>query len=190
MIQFQGSPALHTERLRLRKVQLSDTEAMFQNWLSDDRVMRHLIKGPHETMAQTKARVTEVLASYEEKTFCYWGIEEKHSGTLIGVIDLFAFDATTDHCEVGYCIGYDWWNNGYGSEALTAVLAFGFQEMHIHKISAAHNIDNPASGRIMQKVGMIQEGTVRAMIRNAAGEYKDCAIYGLLREAYDMKKNL
>ena len=186
MIRFQRSPTLHTERLRLRKIQLSDTEAMFQNWLSDDRVMRHLIKGPHETLAQTKTRVTEIIASYEEITFCYWGMEEKRSGTLIGVIDLFAFDAATDHCEVGYCIGFDWWNNGYGSEALAAVLAFGFQEMQIHKISAAHNIDNPASGRIMQKVGMIQEGTVRAMIRNAAGEYKDCAIYGLLRETYDL----
>lgn len=70
MIQFQGSAALQTERLRLRKIQLADTEAMFQNWLSDDRVMRHLIKGPHETMAQTKARVMEILTSYDEDTFC------------------------------------------------------------------------------------------------------------------------
>lgn len=114
--------------------------------------MRHLIKGPHETMAQTKARVMEILASYEEDTFCYWGMEEKRSGTLV------------------------------------AVLAFGSQEMLLYKVSVAHNIDKAPRG-IMQKVGMIQEGTVRAMIRNANGKYKDCAIDGLLRETYDLKKN-
>ncbi|MGI1805631.1 GNAT family N-acetyltransferase [Exiguobacterium sp. TDN 0502] len=185
MIQYQGSPELHTERLRLRKIRIADTEVMFQNWLSDERVMRHLIKGPHKTLDETNVRVEEITSSYESKDFCYWGMEEKRSGTLIGVIDLFNFDETTEHCEVGYCIGHDWWNKGYGSEALAAIVEYGFDKMQIHKISAAHNIDNPASGRIMQKVGMIQEGTVRAMIRNAAGEYKDCAIYGLLRETYE-----
>jgi [ribosomal protein S5]-alanine N-acetyltransferase len=56
--------------------------------------------------------------------------------------------------------------------------------MNVHKISAAHNVDNPASGKIMSKVGMEQEGVIRYMIRNAKGQYKDCAICGIMQEDY------
>jgi [ribosomal protein S5]-alanine N-acetyltransferase len=57
--------------------------------------------------------------------------------------------------------------------------------MNIHKISAAHNLDNVASGKIMSKVGMLQEGTIRHMIRNSKNQYKDCVVYGILQEDYD-----
>jgi [ribosomal protein S5]-alanine N-acetyltransferase len=60
--------------------------------------------------------------------------------------------------------------------------------MNVHKISAAHNVDNPASGKIMLKNGMEQEGTIKHMIRNAKNQYKDCALYGLLQEEYRKKK--
>jgi [ribosomal protein S5]-alanine N-acetyltransferase len=80
--------------------------------------------------------------------------------------------------------GYEWWNKGYGTEALRAIVEFGFRHMNIHKITAAHNTDNPASGKVMAKVGMEQEGTIRHMIRNAKGQYKDCAIYGIVHEDY------
>jgi ribosomal-protein-alanine N-acetyltransferase len=56
--------------------------------------------------------------------------------------------------------------------------------MNIHKIFAKHNTDNSASGKVMSKVGMKQEGAVRHMIRNYKNQYKDCAIYGLLQEDY------
>jgi len=108
----------------------------------------------------------------------------KETGELIGEIDLYDFDSSIDNCEVSYSLGFKWWNHGYGTEALQAVVEFGFRQMNIHKISAAHNTDNPASGRIIAKVGMKQEGVIRHMIRNANNQYKDCAVYGILREDY------
>ena len=56
--------------------------------------------------------------------------------------------------------------------------------MNIHKISAAHNTDNPASGKIMSKVGMVQEGIIKHMIRNSKNQYKDCAVWGILQDDY------
>ena len=56
--------------------------------------------------------------------------------------------------------------------------------MNIHKIAAAHNTDNPASGKVLVKAGMVQEGIIRHMIRNAKSQYKDCTIYGILQEDY------
>nr|WP_244886848.1 GNAT family protein [Rossellomorea vietnamensis] len=106
----------------------------------------------------------------------------------MGEIDLYDFDSSTGNCEVSYSIGYDWWNKGYGTEALKAVVEFAFIHMNVHKLSAAHNTDNPASGRIMGKAGMKQEGVIRHMIRNAKDQYKDCAVYGLLREEYLLQR--
>lgn len=187
MIQYLGTPVLETERMILRKLELSDAQCVFDHWLSDDRVMDNLIKGAHKSVSETIERVKEIVKNYESQEFCYWGMELKTSDELIGAIDLFHFDGLTDNCEVGYSIGYKWWNKGYGTEALKAVIDFGFRRMNVHKISAAHNLDNPASGKIMLKNGMEQEGTIKHMIRNAKHQYKDCALYGLLQEEYRKK---
>lgn len=184
MINYSGTPTLVTDRLILRRIELTDAQSVFDHWLSDDRVMDNLIKGAHKSVSETIERVTEIVSKYGTQEFCYWGIELKTSGELIGAIDLFNFDNMTENCEVGYSIGFNWWNKGYGTEALRTVIDFGFRHMKIHKISAAHNTDNPASGKIMQKVGMEQEGTIKHMIRNAKNHYKDCAVYGLLQEDY------
>ncbi|MCA1054337.1 GNAT family N-acetyltransferase [Rossellomorea aquimaris] len=183
MIHYKGSPMLETKRLFLRKMEMNDADRMFDYIFSDTRVMDHLIKGPHQSISETKARLTEITQQYESDTFCYWGMVLKESGELIGTIDLFNFDDDTENCEVGYDIGYQWWNQGYGTEALQAIVEFAFRMMNIHKISATHGMDNPASGKLMEKVGMKREGIIRHMIRKD-GQYKDCGIYGILQEEY------
>lgn len=184
MINFSGTPKIETDRLILRRLELTDAQSVFDHWLSDERVTDNLIKGAHKTISETIERVAGILSEYSSKEFCYWGIELKASGELIGAIDFYNFDSATENCEVGFSLGYKWWNQGYGTEALRAVVEFGFCYMNIHKISAAHNIDNVASGKIMSKVGMEQEGMIRHMIRNAKNQYKDCAVYGILQEDY------
>ncbi|MBH0160473.1 GNAT family N-acetyltransferase [Fictibacillus sp. 26RED30] len=184
MINYSGTPLIDTDRLLLRPLKQSDTQSVFDHWLSDERVADNRVNAAQTSIAQTEERVKKIVIQYENKEFCYWGIELKKSGELIGEIDLYGFDSSTDNCEVSYSLGFKWWNHGYGTEALKAVVEYGFRHMDIHKISAAHNTDNPASGRIMIKVGMKQEGVIRHMIRNAKNQYKDCAVYGILREDY------
>ncbi|WP_090831988.1 MULTISPECIES: GNAT family N-acetyltransferase [unclassified Bacillus (in: firmicutes)] len=184
MIKYMGTPTIETERLILRKLDLTDAKSVYDHWLSDERVMDNLIKGAHKSISETNMRVAEIVSNYEKQDFCYWGIQLKESGVLIGCIDFYNFDMLTENCNVGYSLGFHWWNKGYGTEALKAIVEFGFKQMNIHKISAAHNTDNPASGVIMAKVGMKQEGTIKHMIRNAKKLYKDCAVYGLLHEDY------
>ncbi|MGR3763084.1 GNAT family N-acetyltransferase [Rossellomorea sp. NS-SX7] len=184
MIRFSGTPEIETERLLLRKLRLPDAQSSFDHWLSDERVSDHKISPAHKTLTQTVERIEGIVNQYGDKEFVYWGIELKSSGELIGEIDLYDFERSTGNCKVGYALGYDWWNRGYGTEALKAVVEFGLRHMNIHKISAAHNTDNPASGKIMLKAGMVQEGVIRHMIRNAKDQYKDCAVYGLLQEDY------
>ncbi|MBU9722744.1 MULTISPECIES: GNAT family N-acetyltransferase [Bacillaceae] len=184
MVNFLGTPKIETERLILRKMYIRDTQAAFDHWLSDERVADHRVNAPHKSISETSERVEKVISGYEKTDFCYWGIELKHNGVLIGEIDFYNFDSSTDNCEVSYSIGHKWWNQGYGTEALKAVVEFGFKHMNLHKISGSHNMDNPASGRIMRKVGMEQEGMIRHMIRNYKNQYKDCAVCGILQEDY------
>lgn len=184
MINYMGTPKIETERLLLRKLVMKDAQSVFNNWLSDERVSDNRVSPAHKQVSETTESLAKIVAKYESKNLCYWGIELKADGELIGEIDLYDFDSMTGNCEVSYSIGYKWWNQGYGSEALKAVVEFGFDYMNVHKISAAHNTDNPASGRIMVKAGMEMEGIVRHMIRNAKNQYKDCAIYGILQEEY------
>jgi [ribosomal protein S5]-alanine N-acetyltransferase len=184
MIDFTGTPKIETERLILRKFEMTDVQSAFDHWLSDERIADNRINPAHKSVSETIERVSKIVGQYESKEFCYWAIELKETGELIGEIDLYDFDSATENCEVSYSLGHRWWNQGYGTEALKAVVEFGFKTMNIHKISAAHNTDNPASGKIMRKVGMVQEGVIRHMIRNSKNEYKDCAVYGILQEDY------
>ncbi|MCA1060193.1 GNAT family N-acetyltransferase [Rossellomorea aquimaris] len=190
MLDFCGTPTLETDRLILRRMRQDDTQIVFDRWLSDERISDHRISPAHKNVLETKIRVEKIVSGYDSKKFCYWGIELKDSHDLIGEIDLYDFDHATGNCEVSYSIGYDWWNKGYGTETLKAVVEFAFIHMNLHKLSASHNTDNPASGRIMEKVGMKQEGIIRHMIRNAKGQYKDCAVYGMLREEYVGRKGV
>ena len=184
MIAYVGTPILETERLILRSLKMTDAQKMFNNWLSDKRIADNRVSAAHKSVSETIRKLEGIVKNYSKKDFCWWGIEQKDDGELIGEIDLYNFDHTTGNCEVSYSIGYEWWNKGYATEALSVVVEFGFRKMNVHKIAAAHNTDNPASGKVMKKVGMTQEGVIRHMIRNANNQYKDCAVYGILQEEY------
>ncbi|WLD93303.1 GNAT family N-acetyltransferase [Alkalihalobacillus sp. AL-G] len=184
MINYKGTPKIETDRLVLRKMELQDAQKVFDHWLSDERVSDNRVNAAHKNVSETIERVAKIVCDYANKEFCWWAIERKADGKLIGEIDLYDFDNTTGNCEVSYSIGYEWWNQGYGTEALRAIMEFGFRHMNIHKIAAVHNTDNRASGKVMSKAGMVQEGIIRHMIRNAKNQYKDCAVYGILQEDY------
>jgi [ribosomal protein S5]-alanine N-acetyltransferase len=184
MLNYYGTPRIETDRLILEKFQLTDTQAAFDHWLSDERVSDNRVSAAHQSVSQTEKRLTKIVSDYKNEEFCYWAIKLKGSAELIGEIDLYDIDKVTGNCEVSYSLGCEWWNKGYGTETLSAIVEFGFRHMNLHKISAAHNTDNPASGRIMSKAGMVQEGTIRDMIRNSKDQYKDCSVYGILQEEY------
>ena len=83
--------------------------------------------------------------------------------------------------EVGYSLGRAYWNRGIMTEALRAVVAYGFDQLGLNRIEAQHETDNPASGRVMAHVGMRKEGTLRQRLVNK-GKFVDVALYAILRD--------
>ena len=110
-------------------------------------------------------------------------ITMKRSGKLIGSMGLHP---TPEHnrAEAGYWIAVPYWNKGIATEALQSVLQFGFEQVGLHKIYATHMLNNKASGRVMQKVGMKREGKLIDHYKKQE-EYVSIIQYGMIRNDYN-----
>ena len=150
-----GSIVLETERLILRPFVPEDADAMFHNWAADPEVTRFLRFAPHESAAVSRWVIETWLAEYARPDYFHWAVVCKDDAEVIGSLGILCCDGCGDEPEgfsAGYCIGRRWWNKGYTSEALQAavghVLATGVSVLH-----CCHAVENPASGRVMEKAG-------------------------------------
>lgn len=176
-----GTIQLETDRLLLRPLRLEDASAMYANWASDDEVARFVTWDTHETVEETQELMAFWEKQYDRSDFYLWGMVLKETGQLIGT---FAFTDLSDRhqiAELGYAIGKAWWNKGYNTEAGQAILAFGFDQLGLNRIQAVHDVRNPASGRVMEKLGMTLEGTIR-QARLVKGQFVSINLYGILAQ--------
>ncbi len=119
-------------------------------------------------------------SAYEDGKAITFAIVVRDNDSLVGAIGL-RIDRGCNKAELGYWVGKPFWNRGYATEAAIALLAFGFDELQLNRIHAAHLARNPSSGRVMEKSGMLLEGTARKDTMKW-GKYEDLVSYGLLRE--------
>ena len=110
-----------------------------------------------------------------------WGIVDKKTGRLVGTIGYMNYDMDNASVEIGYSLAKWMWNGGYMTEALRRVIDYTFDAMDINRIEAQHELDNPASGRVMEKCGMRREGVLRQRLYNK-GKFVDVALYAILKD--------
>ena len=149
---------LETSRLLLRKFKTTDASAMFENWAGDPNVTRFLSWPPHESETESSKILHEWTEGYSNGSLCNWAITLKSDDAPIGSIGIVSFDNEDLTAEVGYCIGEDWWNRGFTSEALAEVMRYLFLEGVVARVTSKHDPLNPASGAVMQKCGMSLQG--------------------------------
>lgn len=92
-----------------------------------------------------------------------------------------------NHAELGFWIGEPFWNNGYVSEAAKEILKFGFEEIGLHKIFATHLVENPASGKVMIKNGMVKEAELVDHIQKD-GKYLTLIQYRITKKEFNNTK--
>lgn len=167
---------IKTDRLILRPLTDNDAAEMFKNWTWDSRVSKYCRWHPHKSIKETK----ELLKMYKrqaENGFDFrWGITLKKDNNLIGVIDVIDFSEDKKTAEVGYVLSFDCWNNGYLTEALKSVITELFNS-GIEKVIADHHIENIASGRVMEKCGMIFTHFSKAKAKFGSDELCDVKCY-------------
>ncbi len=182
-MEHKGTVTLETERLILRRFASSDAESAFKNWTSNDNVTRFLRWQTHADISVTRGYISYLLENYNKPDFYDWAIELRSLGEPIGSIGAVELRENIGAAEIGYCIGEKWWRQGVASEALTAVMRFFFEEVGANRVYSEHDVNNPNSGKVMQKCGMKYEGTLRQADRNNTG-LCDTAVYGLIKEEY------
>ena len=121
-----------------------------------------------------------MIDKYEDGNFA-WAIMLKETKEFIGTIDFVMYNEAEKIAEIGYALSDRHWGKGYVSEATKALLDFGFNELQLVRIQARCFADNIGSERVMQKVGMTYEGTMRKA-KFAKGKHHDIKMYAILRE--------
>ncbi len=179
-----GTVKLETSRLILRKIALCDSKDMFNNWASNPNVTKHMTWPTHTNEEISIMVINSWLDEYQKKEFYQWAIELKDTHQVIGTISVVSINERINEIEIGYCIGEKWWNKGITSEALSAVIEFLFNHVGANRIVACHDVDNPASGKVMLKNNMKYEGTFRQKGITGTGKICDLAYYSILKEEY------
>jgi len=174
-------PTLKTERLTLRPFGLSDAPDV-QRLAGDRQVASTTLNIPHpyeDGMAESWIGTHE--PNWNAQEHLTLAITSESEG-LVGAISLI-LELQHRKAELGYWIGVPYWNRGYATEAAQAVLAFGFNELGLNRIEAHYLAQNPASGKVMEKLGMQQEGLLRQHILKS-GVPDDIVLYGILSAEY------
>jgi len=181
-------PTLKTKRLILRPHTLDDAKEL-QRLIGDRAIADTTTNIPHpyeDGMAEEW--ISRRQESFERGTSVQFAITHREKGFLIGGIGLNNINKEHENAGLGYWIGKPYWNQGYCTEAARAVLKYGFEVMGLNRIHATHYTRNPASGRVMQKIGMKHEGTLRQHVKKW-GKFEDCETYGILRIDYLAQKS-
>jgi len=175
---MKPQPTLETDRLLLRPLMLSDA-GRIQLLAGDYRIARMTGNIPHpyeDGLAETWLQT--LPAAWTAQTQAGFAVCLKDRNEQIGCCGL---NLVMEHkrASLGYWVGVDYWNAGYCTEAATAAVAFGFEEMALRRIEAQHLTKNPASGRVMQKIGMTHEARMRDYVVKD-GRHEDMELYAVL----------
>ena len=182
-MKHSGTSSIETERLLLRPFRVSDAEAMYRNWASSPEVTKFLTWPVHSSPEATAELLKQWEAGYEDPAQYLWCIEWKKSREAIGSLSVVHIDENIRSMEIGYCIGKNYWHQGIMSEAFRAVIAYLFANTDCNRICAKHDVNNPNSGKVMQKCGLSYEGTLRQAGRNNTG-ICDLSVYAILRRQF------
>ena len=150
------TPIIETERLILRPLTVKDAPDIFERWCRDERVARYVTWSVHRSVEETKEWIAMEEKSLESDKAYQWGFTLKENGYLFGSGGFF-YNEEEEAWELGYNLMFDFWNQGYATEAAKAMLDFGINELKEKEFMARHAVDNPASGAVMRKCGFQYE---------------------------------
>jgi ribosomal-protein-alanine N-acetyltransferase len=173
---MKKQPVLKTQRLILRPFCLDDSTEVKR--LAGERVIaENTFSIPHPY----KNGVAEEWISKHQNQFAkneavVLAITLAETKTLIGAVSLLNIYQEHENAELGYWIGEPYWQKGYCTEAVKAILNFGFESLKMHRIYAVHYAENIASGRVLLKSGMKHEGLIHHSVKKW-GEFKDLELY-------------
>lgn len=178
---FSPIPTLKTDRLTLRGMRVSDTEDMYA-YACRPSVTEYLTWDTHTDPEQTREYLTYVGQRYRTGDCYDWALVAE-DGHMIGTCGFTSFNYHADSAEIGYVLSPAYQGQGLATEAVRAVLDFGFCELKLHRIEARFMEGNHNSRRLMERVGMTFEGYAREAMR-IKGRYRTIGTCAILDREY------
>ncbi|MCM3493460.1 GNAT family N-acetyltransferase [Paenibacillus lactis] len=185
---YENLPELETERLRLRRISMRDAEDMYA-YASNDEVAQYVTWETHRSIEDSKRFIQYILAQYAKHDIAPWGIELKENGRLIGTVDFVWWRPEHQSAEIGYVLAREYWGRGIMTEAASALLKLGFGEMDLIRVQARCFEDNIGSQRVMEKIGMRYEGTLRKAMK-VKDRHWNLKVFSILKEEYERASDL
>jgi len=171
-------PILRTPRLVLRPF-LPEDAAAVQRLAGGRDIAASTLTVPHPYPdGAAEEWIGTHATAWAEQRVLTLAVTMPDEDVLVGAVGLELAMADR-RAELGYWIGIPWWNRGYATEASQAIIGFGFTSLGLHRIMARHMARNPASGRVMEKLGMQREGVLRGHVLKW-GVFEDLVVYAVL----------
>lgn len=172
---------IETERLKFRPWRESDAQDLFR-WASDPDIGERAGWPPHKTLDDSLTVIRTIFSNDHT-----WALELKQSSQVIGCMGYYPYgesniDIGEHDAEVGYWIAKPWWNKGLCTEALHAMIDYCFDEKEFDTLWADCFVDNPASGRVMEKCGFRDTGRTNLLSRLYHSQARPVKIYLLARQ--------
>jgi len=176
---------IRTARLNLREFVIADFQAVHA-YSSDPRVTRYLFFGPRDEDGTTEY-LEGLLASQRERPRSRFelAVEEIATGSVIGACDLSLIERNV--VDLGYMLGSDSWGKGYATEIALALIDAAFFDLRAERVISTVDINNSASIRVLEKIGMRWEAVYRKH-RRAKNRWWDCHLFTLPREVWEASR--
>jgi RimJ/RimL family protein N-acetyltransferase len=174
---------IYGKRIRFRAPERDDSPTFVQ-WINDPEVRSGLFLFLPMSMADEEKWFDDMLKSpIEEHPLCI-EVKDKNEWIIIGNIGLFNIDSIARSAEAGILIGNkDYWNKGYGTEAMRLLIKHGFEALNLNRIYLRVYEDNPRAINCYEKVGYVLEGRMR-QARYSNGKFVDILFMSVLREEW------
>ena len=177
-------PTLRTHRLELRPFTLADAPEVQR--LAGERAIADTtanIPHPYED-GIAEAWITSHQEAFERGTLVSLAIVDSKANTLIGAVSLMNISAKHSRGELGYWIGTPYWNKGFCTEAARCIVNYGFNTLKLNRIHGCFMTRNPGSRRVMEKLGMQEEGCLRKH-DTKWDQHEDIMLFGILRNEWE-----
>ncbi|WP_449599427.1 GNAT family N-acetyltransferase [Paenibacillus sp. Marseille-Q9583] len=169
---------LHTERLHLRKMKVSDSPCLLKIW-SDPEVTKFMNIGNFTDENQAKDMIKLLDEFSLDNKAIRFSIIEMESNEIIGSCGFNSLDFENEKAEIGYDIARAFWGSGYASEAISALLDYAFSTLKLNRIEAKVEPENVNSVKVLQKLNFMFEGTLRRYER-VNGKFININMYSKL----------
>ncbi len=171
---------IKTVQLVLRRPRLSDADDIFDSYAADPEVTRYVTWRPYNDRREVAPFLRSRLARRDSGEEFSWTITGPQEDRAIGMIGCRVREHVVD---IGYVMSRSYWNRGYTTEAAKAILDWASNLEFVYRVWAVCDVENKASSRVLEKIGMQREGILRRYIvhPNVSPEPRDCFVYSKIR---------